>query len=108
MNGSEPDFSEKSPDRGASIDGLVRMAERELAAFIGAINELFGPEEARVSADEWIEELLSINQSVGPGGPDWRRITIMASGRLAGRLCRNAESSSAVRATIHWRTPDKS
>ena len=97
MNGSEPDFSEKSPDRGASIDYLVQMAERELAAFTGAVNELFGYEEARVAGDEWIEELLSVDQAMGPGISDWRRITIMTSRRLASRLCRNAESTNAIK-----------
>ena len=108
MSGSKPDFSEKSPDRGALINDLVHMAERELAAFTGAINELFGSEQARVSADEWIEELSSADQPIGLGIPYWRHITIMASSRLASRRCWNAESTNAIKASIHRRTPHKS
>lgn len=108
MNRSKPDPIEKSMGRSACIDDSLHTAERGLAAFTAAINELFGPEEARVSADEWIEELLSSDQPIGPGIPDWRRITIMASSRLASRVCRNAESAKAVKASIHRRTPRKS
>lgn len=34
----------------------MHMAERELAAFISAATELFGPEQARLSAEDWLEE----------------------------------------------------
>src|ERR1700756_2895470 len=65
------------------IDDLVASAERELAAFVGAVNESLGPDEAALSADEWIEELLSTDFLDGSRIPDWRRITILAARRLA-------------------------
>ena len=34
----------------------IHMAERELASFIGAVTEVFGPEQARLSADDWLDE----------------------------------------------------
>ena len=64
---------------------LVILAERELAAFAGAVRELFGPEQARVSAGEWIDELKSLSCSARSGVSDFRRITIAASARLAHR-----------------------
>ena len=67
------------------MDDLLAMAERELTAFAGAVNELFGPEQARLSADKWIEELLSLDFPAGSRIPDWRHLTIMASSRLANR-----------------------
>lgn len=35
----------------------THRAERELSAFIDAATELFGPEQARVSTEDWLEEL---------------------------------------------------
>jgi hypothetical protein len=31
------------------------IAERELFAFIGAVTQLFGPEEAKLSAEDWLD-----------------------------------------------------
>jgi hypothetical protein len=38
-------------------NGLVVLAEKELSAFISAVDKLFGAEQARQSALDWIEEL---------------------------------------------------
>jgi hypothetical protein len=35
----------------------MQMAERELLAFINAVKELHGPEQARPSAVDWLDEL---------------------------------------------------
>ena len=35
------------------------MAEHELAAFFGAVTELFGSEQAGLSAENWLEEFLA-------------------------------------------------
>jgi len=64
---------------------LILMAERELAAFAGAVSELFGPEQARVSTAEWIDELASLSLPTRPGASDFRRISAAASARLADR-----------------------
>ena len=43
---------------------LTAMAERELGAFIAAVTELFGSEQAKIAADDWIEEfVLTIDNS---------------------------------------------
>jgi hypothetical protein len=62
---------------------LFNLAERELAAFAEAVRVLFGPEQARVSTAEWIDELESLNLPATPGVSDFRRITAAASVRLA-------------------------
>jgi hypothetical protein len=62
---------------------LINLAERELAAFAEAVRVLFGPEQARVSTAEWIDELESLNLPATPGVSDFRRITAAASVRLA-------------------------
>ena len=64
---------------------LIILAERELAAFAEAVRGLFGPEQARVSSAEWIDELESAEWPARPGVWDLRRITAAASVRLAHR-----------------------
>jgi hypothetical protein len=76
------------------IDDVVAMAKRELTAFVRAVNELFGPEQAQLSADGWIEELLSLDFLVESRIPDWRRITIIASSRLTSRSIKGGAPNS--------------
>lgn len=64
---------------------LILLAERELAAFAGAVRELFGFEQARLSTADWIDELESLSWPAIPGVSDFRRITTAASARLAHR-----------------------
>jgi hypothetical protein len=65
--------------------GLTTMAERELSAFFKAITQLFGLEQAQLSAEDWLRELIETDSL--PASPrDWRLITAKASIRLAGRV----------------------
>jgi hypothetical protein len=64
---------------------LITLAERELAAFDKAVCELFGPEQARLSTAEWIDELESMDWPARLGVSDFRRITTAASTKLAHR-----------------------
>ena len=59
----------------------ILLAERELAAFARAVRELFGSEQARLATADWLEE----NWPARPGVSDFRRITTVASARLADR-----------------------
>jgi hypothetical protein len=61
------------------------IAERELSAFIRAVTQLFGPEEAKLSAEDWFDELELMN-SLPLSSGNWRAVTIAASARLANRL----------------------
>src|SRR5438105_9698793 len=63
-------------------DFLV-LAEKELSAFIRAVQKLFGAEQARKSALHWIEELQLMVWRSGDSIPDWRQATVVASARLA-------------------------
>ena len=65
--------------------GLIPMAEQELAAFLKAVTELFGPELAELSAEDWLQELTSID-ALPASARGWRLITAAASARLANRL----------------------
>jgi hypothetical protein len=75
---------------GPTFAELMRMAERELGAFISAVTESFGSEQARLAAEDWLDELLLKETLPGLTSRDWRLITIAASARLANRV--NASS----------------
>jgi hypothetical protein len=77
--------SDEAVDTSTCAD-QIRRAERELASFIGAVTELFGPEQARLSAEDWLDESELMDSPLRSTGQDWREVTIAASGRLAGRL----------------------
>ena len=64
----------------------MHLAERELAAFIGAVTELFGPQQARLSAEDWLDEAELIDSPSRSTSRDWRVVTVAASSRLANRL----------------------
>jgi len=65
---------------------LVVIAERELGAFIRAVTELFGPEQARLAAEDWVDELELMDALPGPTRREWGSVTIAASAQLARRL----------------------
>jgi hypothetical protein len=73
---------------------LMAMAERELGAFIRAVTELFGPEQARLAAEDWIDELESMDALPGLARGDWGSVTVTASARLAKRLTADLDSSN--------------
>jgi hypothetical protein len=64
----------------------MHLAERELSAFIAAVAELFGPKQARLSAEDWLDESELIDSLPRSTSRDWRTVTIAASARLASRL----------------------
>ena len=70
----------------------MTMAERELAAFFGAVTELFGSEQAGLSAEEWLRELEAVDD-LPTSIRECRLLTTKASARLASRM--NASSLSA-------------
>jgi hypothetical protein len=64
----------------------AQMAERELSAFISAVNEMHGPDHAKLSAVDWLDELELVDRQPVSTSRDWRVVTIAASARLANRL----------------------
>ena len=67
------------------------IAERELGAFIGAVTELFGPEQAKLAAEDWVDELELMDALPGPTRRDWGSVTVAASAQLARRLNPNLD-----------------
>src|SRR5579863_7880221 len=77
--------------------GFLIMAENELSAFIRAVDKLFGAEQARQSALDWIEELGRMDWPSGESIPDWRRATVSASARLGALISEERNVSEEVR-----------
>jgi len=69
----------------SNCENQVRMAERELSAFIRAVTELFGPEQARLSTEDWLDEAELMDSPPRATSRGWRAVTIAASARLANR-----------------------
>jgi hypothetical protein len=69
----------------STCEDQMDMAERELSAFIRAVTELFGPEQARLSTEDWLDELELKDSSLRATSRDWRAVTVAASARLANR-----------------------
>ena len=67
-------------------------AIRALGAFPYVVSELYGPEEASVSAQDWVDELELLQCVPQPLSQDWREVTIAAARRLAERVHRNLPS----------------
>jgi hypothetical protein len=64
----------------------IHMAEGELSAFIGAVTQLFGPEQARLAAEDWLDEAELMDSPPRSTSRDWRAVTVAASARLANRI----------------------
>ena len=78
-----------SAGKSSAISGgcsdLVTMAEQELSAFFRAVRELFGREQARLAAEDWLHELMQAG-GLPASIREWRWITARASTRLADRV----------------------
>src|SRR5580693_416112 len=72
---------------------LTMMAERELLAFFNATTQLFGSDQAELSAEDWLLELIEID-GLPASAREWRSITVRASARLASRVSASSRSSS--------------
>ena len=64
---------------------FMTMAERELSAFFNAVTQLFDSEQAELSAEDWLQELIEIDD-LPTSVPKWRSITAKVSTRLASRV----------------------
>ena len=70
---------------------IITMAERELSAFFNAVTQLFGSEQAALSAEDWLHELIEA-EGLPTSAREWRLITAKASTRLPNGV--NASSLS--------------
>ena len=64
----------------------TQLAERELSSFSAAVRELFGPAQAKLAAEDWLDESDLMDSPPRSEARDWRSVTIAASARLADRV----------------------
>lgn len=61
----------------------VADAERELSAFLSAVQALYGDSAVKHAADDWIALAENIQLPSIQVFPNWRYVTILASSQLA-------------------------
>jgi hypothetical protein len=75
----------------------MMTAERELAAFYEAVLRRQGAKQARLAAQDWIEELTTIDWPVDGAHPNWRHVAIVTADCLASRVIDHSPSAHEVR-----------
>jgi hypothetical protein len=83
--------STSNSNRKSNFGDLTVAAERELGAFVNAVSDLYGPDQARLAAEDWLLELEMMDMAPELSCRVWRTLTIVSASRLAVRL--NAASS---------------
>ena len=78
-------FNGPHKKRNPTCSDVITMAEQELAAFFSAVTELYGSEQATLSAEDWLHELMRIND-LPTSTREWRLLTVKISARLARRV----------------------
>jgi hypothetical protein len=79
---------------------LLASAERELSAFFRAVNQLFGAEQARKAANNWIKELERMDWPGGASVIGWRKVTIAAAANLVRRGEAGREDSAGTAGSV--------
>ena len=64
----------------------MHLADGELSSFHAAVTELYGPEQGRLSAEDWLDESELMDSPPRSEARNWRAVTIAASARLAYRV----------------------
>jgi hypothetical protein len=82
----------------SDYENQAHIAERELSAFVTAVTELFGVDQARAATEDWLQEAELMDIPLRSTSRDWRSVTVAASARLASRIeaSRHAVKSNAV------------
>jgi hypothetical protein len=71
---------------------LMTTAETELAAFYEAVFRQYGLKEAKKAAQDWIEELETMDWPADWILPNWHQVTIVAANCLAFRIINHSPS----------------
>ena len=83
---------ELSTNSNSGCADVMTMAERELSAFFSAVTQLFGSEQAEISAGEWLDELIKID-GLPASAREWRLFTTRGLTRLASRVSASSRST---------------
>jgi hypothetical protein len=64
----------------------THLADAELSAFVAEVRNSYGPEQARLSTDDWLNESDLIDSAPRSEPRDWRAVTVAAWAKLALRV----------------------
>jgi hypothetical protein len=78
--------NERTDNDNSACYDLMAMAERELMALVSAVTDLFGPEQATIASEDWLDELVSLDCLHGSTNRDLQLITVAALARLVIRM----------------------
>ena len=78
--------SMSNSNRKSDFGDLTAAAERELGAFVNAVTDLYGADQARLAAEDWLLELELMDLVPELSSCVWRTLTIVSASRLAVRL----------------------
>ncbi len=65
---------------------VIPVPKRELLDFIGTVVSILGPGAKSYLTEIWLDELAYMDCPPVPTSPDWRRVSLAASARIASRL----------------------
>jgi hypothetical protein len=82
---SQLDVCERPKNHNPVYSEPTTMAERELTAYFNAVKELFGSEQARLSAEDWLDKLAAM-KNLPATIREWRELTVNVSAGLASRV----------------------
>ena len=89
-------MSTEEPFSDSIYEEQTHLAERELSSFIAAVTGLYGPEQARLSAEDWLDESELMDSPPRSEVRNWRSVTIAASARLASRVGASSASGNVA------------
>lgn len=64
----------------------AHLAEGEMSSFVAGVAKLYGPEQASLSAEDWLDESDLMDSPPRSEPRNWQAVTIAASARLANRI----------------------
>lgn len=84
----------------SAYEEQMHLAEDELSSFVNAVTTLYGPEQAVLSEEYWLEESDLIDSPPRSVARNWRAVTIAATARLANRIPVGKASADAQHMSI--------
>ena len=72
--------------------------EQELSAFTSAVTELYGPEQAGLAEEDWLDESDLADSPPFSIGRNWRAVSVAAGARLAKRVSAGTAEPNVAKA----------
>lgn len=98
MDELRPIFLNEQRDVDHSIcENPGTVARGEFLTFTRVVTELFGPEQAKQSAEDWLNELTKRDCMPGANTCEWRLVTVAAMARLTIRMTVELQKAGTAR-----------